>query len=126
MSSSGSPKQVKSIANMTKKGYAEFVEKFRERMTTMSPDDLYEEIECVIQDCLRESIGFDPNMKMPKEISDKVYKQRKENLEKEGVSAYEKYNKPYRERVKQKFPGVSTTILYNNPLPILEKMYTTV
>ena len=127
-----SQKKVKPIVNLTKKGYTGFIEAFRAKMETHVhktfntqgiPDEFYNGCENIIKECLRDSTGFDPDIKISKEDYEKKYEQRKKLLAREGVSNYEKYNKRARQLKREKFPGVSTTILYNTPMPELEKMF---
>lgn len=118
---SGCPKQVKSVANMTKKGYNEFIEKFRGRLSDMTPDTF----EDIIQDCLRESIGFDPNIKRSPDVCKKLAEQRKQRLEKEGTTQYDKYSKLRYTRLKEQYPGISTTVLTRVTLSNLQKLVDT-
>jgi hypothetical protein len=73
-------------------------------------------------EAMRATTGFDPNVKMSPEMCKKKTEQRKQNLEKEGTTHYEKYKKPRYERLKDQFPTVSTYALSRLSIPNIQKM----
>ena len=108
----------KSVASLTKKAYYGMCEYIN---GNASPEHAQMILD-LMTEAMRATTGFDPNAKMPTETCKKMVEQRKQILEKEGVTQYEKYIKPRYERLKEQFPTVSTHELLKHPTSVLQKM----
>lgn len=120
-------KQLKPVSSLTKKGYAHFIELLQNKLDNYRDISVEEYIhlddfEDVIQECFKESFGFDPTMKSPTEISQRTIENRKKMLEREGLTHYEKYAKPYKERKRKQFPNLSATVVNINGKQKLEEL----
>ena len=110
----------KSVASLTKKAYYGMCEYI---VGNTSPENAQMILD-LMTEAMRATTGFDPNAKMSPELCKRTIDRRKQNLEKEGVTQYEKYIKPRYERLKEQFPTVSTHELLKHPTSVLQKMTT--
>ncbi len=108
----------KPFTNLTKKGYRQVCD-----YIIKNTDDAEFVIDFMTE-AFRNTIGFDPDAKVSPEVSKRQAEQRKQKLAKEGVSAYEKYNKPRYERLKEQFPGLSPYTIMRHSTEELEKLAT--
>ena len=116
-------KQAKPQANLTKKGYAQFMDMLKQKLTSYHTlEECVGDIEHVVQDCFKESIGFDPHASFPREVIHRNYKNRKELLDREEVSAYEKYGKKSIAKKKELFPDLPIGIISHNGVKELERI----
>ena len=108
----------KPIASLTKKGYNQVCE----YITGNTDPDTAQVCLDLLKEALRNTIGFDPEVKADPEFCKKKNEQRRKNAEKEGITQYEKYIKPRYERLKEQFPGVSTHVLSRMSVSNIQKL----
>ncbi|AGE54447.1 hypothetical protein PBCVKS1B_006L [Paramecium bursaria Chlorella virus KS1B] len=115
--------QAKPHANLTKKGYSRFMDMLKQKLISYHIlEECIDDIEHIVQDCFKESIGFDPHASFPREVIHRNYKNRKELLVREEVSAYEKYGKKSIEKKKEMFPGLPIGVISHNGVKELERI----
>jgi len=112
--------ETKPVANLTKKGYNQVCE----YITGNTDPETAQVCLDLLKEALRNTLGFDPEKKASPDVFKKQNAQRKQNLEQEGVTHYEKYVKPKYERLKEQYPSVSARELLKNPLSVIQKMAT--
>jgi len=108
----------KPVANLTKKAYIQLCEHIT---GNTSPEHAQIVVELMTA-AMRDALGFDPSAKSHPELVKRQHEKRKELLEKEGVSNYEKYIKPRYERLKTEYPNVPAHLLVSTPQSKLDTL----
>ena len=107
----------KPLATLTKKAFAQIQEYIAGNLA--HEGDIY--ILDVVTEAIRLSTGFDPDAKSPPELVAKQVARRKNKAQNDQTTIYDRYTKPRRESLKQKYPNVPTTILFNKTTSEIEK-----
>ncbi len=110
--------ETKPVANLTKKGYNQVCE----YITGNTDPETAQVCLDLLKEALRNTLGFDPEKKASPDVFKKKNEQRKQNLEKEGITHYEKYIKPKYERLKEQFPEVSAHTLSRMTILDIQKL----
>ena len=108
----------KPIVNLTKKSYRQVCAYI---IANINTDDAEFVID-FMTDALRNAVGFDPAMKTPRDLFKRKYEQQQARGIKYDPDQYEKYGKKHYEKKKEMFPDLSTTVVKNTPLYMLEKL----
>ncbi len=106
----------KPLATLTKKAYTQIQEHIAGNLTHTD----VEAVLSVVADAIRLSTGFDPYAKSSPELVAKQVARRKNKAHEDQTTVYAKYTKPRREALKQKYPNVPTTILFNKTTSEIE------
>lgn len=109
--------QTKPVVNLTKKGYREINDYIVENYSEDA-----EKLMNIFKDALKNTIHFDPDAKTSQSVIHKKTEQRKQLLETEGVSQYDKYTKPRYEKLKTIFPDVPKRTLFTHTIQELQKL----
>jgi hypothetical protein len=98
---------VKSAVNFNKKGYANVVE----YISGNADPAIASVMLGLLREALRETVGFDPDAKKDPELQKRQNETRKQLLERENMTNYERYIKPRYERLKSEHPNVPPSVL---------------
>ena len=105
----------KPLTTMTKKSYNNICQYILQK----SPEDA-EHVIKLLTEALRETTGFDPNVKRSSEECKRIYEQQKSKNQK-PQDTYTKYGKTYYEKRKQAFPNTPPGILMSTTITTLKK-----
>lgn len=109
--------QSKPVVNLTKKGYREINDYIVENYSEDA-----EKLMIIFKEALKNTIHFDPDVKTSQSVIHKKAEQRKQLLEAEGVSQYDKYAKPRYEKLKTIFPDVPKRMLCTHTIQELQDL----
>ena len=109
--------QSKPVVNLTKKGYREITD-----YITREYNEDAEKVMNILKDALKNTIHFDPEAKTSQSVIHKKTEQRKQLLEMEGVSQYDRYTKPRYEKLKNEFPDVPKRMLFTHTIQELQEL----
>jgi len=111
----------KPVANLTKKGYSQICDYISGNASPEHAQMLLD----LMTEAMKNTIGFDPEAKVSKEVREQKYNRLREKFGKLSVpDQYEKYGKKHYEKKKDMFPDVPTTLIKNNNICDLQKMFT--
>ena len=94
--------EMKPIVNFTKKAYSGLTD----YITANANPEHVEVVLGLLKNGLREVCHFDPEVKCSPEVVKIRNTQRAERCARDGVSIYERYTKPRRQKIREKYPNV--------------------
>jgi len=77
----------------------------------------------LIRSGLEKECKFTPDPKVANEVYKRTYQAAKEKLSAEGTTKNQKYMVAWRAKLRERFPGVPTTILYSKSLKEIQEYY---